>query len=126
MIHVKKTSMKKEVEKLVEKKANEKVVESVSETTDVKAEETEKRVKEKKEPIIEERYNGLHAYTLTYMQKNVAKKAFVIARTEETAKNRVKNELSDITQVILKRIPDEEGHKIIKKARKAGIFPVTT
>ena len=124
MIHVKKTTMKKEAEKLVEKKVTEPVAKSVAPTKEEKIVES-KPTKEKKEVVTEETYNGLHAYSLTYMQKNVVKKAFVIARTEKSALHRVNNELSGISNVQIKRIADDEGHKIIKKAGKAGIFPVT-
>lgn len=120
MLHVKKEE-KKEVqqpEKKIVKPVEEKKV----------APKVEKKVKP--EPEKEEKYNGLHAYEVVYFtnkehtQGAVQQRAYVVARTEESAKNRVESEYSMWKIVRLTRIKDEEGHKIISKVKKAGVFPV--
>lgn len=120
MLHVKKEE-KKEV-----KQVEQKVVKPVEkEKVNPKV---EKNVKP--EPEKEEKYNGLHAYELLYftnkdhLQGATQQRAYVVARTEESAKNRVETEFSMWKIVRLTRIKDEEGHKIISKVKKAGVFPV--
>lgn len=123
MIHVEKKSKKEEPKKVEETK----VVKTEKVEPPKKKVEPPKKPIPKKEPELVDKYNGLHAYALVVRGKfhavNDTKNAIVTARTEETAKNRVKKEYPDAVIVSIKRIPDEDGHKILKRVRnKAGIF----
>ncbi len=124
MIHVEKKKEKEIKQTVAEQK---KVETPIKKESAKKVEQSVKNSVSKKEVEPEDKFNGLHAYALVIRGKfqaiSATKNAIVTARTEETAKNRVKKEYPETTIVSIKRIPDEEGHKILKRVRnKAGIF----
>ena len=124
MIHVEKKKEKEIKQTVAEQK---KVETPIKKESAKKVEQSVKNSVPKKEVESEDKFNGLHAYALVIRGKfqaiSATKNVIVTARTEETAKNRVKKEYPEATIVSIKRIPDEEGHKILKRVRnKAGIF----
>ena len=130
MIHVEKQVEKNVAEKEVKQKvpAPKKVEKPVEKDAPKKVDTSAKKSVPKKETESEDKFNGLHAYavvvrTSNKVAPNITQNAIVTARTEETAKNRVQKDYSNLQIVSIKRIPDEEGHKILKRVRnKAGIF----
>ena len=130
MIHVEKTVEKKENKSKVIDTPTEETIKEVKVKEEKVIEKPIKKPIQKKEKEVVDKYNGLHAYALTAMPNNVqngvsniAQHAIVVARTEETAKNRIQKEYPNLKIMSLKRIPDVEGHKILKRVRnKAGIF----